>query len=430
MVSIIVSLSTLLCAALLHLIVPSAIVAYTLPLFIVPVLGALYQRRRWKRVDLPRALAPVESRSATLEEALDRERLQVEELRASVQSDDRQNTEDHGVIRRLSETLQVFDNTLPVLDALNKRVVERTERSNIDLSDRIFSIAEISKRLGSEIQTILTDLVDGDTGLERDIDELQAEVGRFQRLISGMENMSSRYLQDMSTLKNAVGNIGKFTENLTDLADQTSLLSINASIEAARAGKAGAGFRIIASEVQSLARRSKSIAEEINSHIIEAAEAVEQSFSEQESSIAESIGQIRQARESLTGLSGNLKPQIERISGTVEESKALSGGVTEDLNGIIVSLQYHDIIRQILDHSILILKDVKALCIEGQNGLLDSRPLSDDDVAGRVRELTTPHFTVDDEWEVLGVSVRDTSGLEERKRKMKEHQLEGDITLF
>ena len=426
---IIVNSVLLLCILILSFIFPSPGLLILIPLNAVACITAVVQRTR-SRLELQKILEQKTSEINKLEKMVKISQEEIlelgKELSVSIEKEDKTGS----LLDKISESVQIFSSTIPILDSLTKRVVERTESSNLLLSDRIFSIAEQSKQVNDDIQVVFRDLVDGDTGLEKGVSSLNIEAKNLRSLTNELKHLSRRYLKDMGTLKEMVGRISSFTSSLTDLADQTNLLSITTSIEAARAGKAGSGFRIIASEVQTLAQRSKAIAEQINESIKNAAGAVEDSFNEQEMTLEESVSQIQGAQESLLEISQQIQPRLKSISGTIEKSKDLSIGVSQNLDGIIVSLQYHDIVRQILEHCISILGDVKSLCSEDESLFTRERIIHSEKLTDRVHDIAKQYFTVDDEWEVIGLSVRDTSNVAEREQIKRKHNLEGDITLF
>ncbi len=72
----------------------------------------------------------------------------------------------------------------------------------------------------------------------------------------------------------SVSRINELTDAIKDISDQTNLLSLNASIEAARAGNAGRGFAVVASEISNLAHRSLETVADINSIITDINDAV------------------------------------------------------------------------------------------------------------------------------------------------------------
>lgn len=87
--------------------------------------------------------------------------------------------------------------------------------------------------------------------------------------IKARENSKSKYTKAKTNIEEAiesakeVDKISLLTDSITDIADQTTLLSLNAAIEAARAGEAGRGFEIVAKEIRNLAEDSNEAAVKI-----------------------------------------------------------------------------------------------------------------------------------------------------------------------
>jgi methyl-accepting chemotaxis protein len=91
--------------------------------------------------------------------------------------------------------------------------------------------------------------------------EIAAEgLGTVERSVAGMQDLRGRVetiADQMLALSEQTQQIGEIIASVEDLADQSNLLAVNATIEASRAGEQGRGFAAVAHEVRSLAERSK-----------------------------------------------------------------------------------------------------------------------------------------------------------------------------
>ncbi len=90
------------------------------------------------------------------------------------------------------------------------------------------------------------------------------------RMIQSMQTVqvhAEQTMQDMGELGAQAEGIGQVMNVITDIADQTNLLALNAAIEAARAGEAGRGFAVVADEVRKLAEKTMSATKEVGDAI-------------------------------------------------------------------------------------------------------------------------------------------------------------------
>lgn len=122
---------------------------------------------------------------------------------------------------------------------------------------------EASTMVGADVDEIRNCIDDFRTSTA-EIDDLIIRL----KQVSGLVEASSSSCQDkIDSLKAEVSEIDEVVESIASIAQQTSMLSMNATIEAVRAGPAGAGFGVVAREVKALAKQSAQSATQI-SHIM------------------------------------------------------------------------------------------------------------------------------------------------------------------
>ena len=152
--------------------------------------------------------------------------------------------------------------------------------------------------------------------LASSIAEISRQVAEAASVSSSAVEKSSQAQSVIAELEGAALSIGEVLRLITDIAEQTNLLALNATIEAARAGEAGKGFAVVASEVKSLASQTAKATEQISRQI----DAVQGNTRVAVSTIDEIQRVIDQLNEISTG-----------ISTAVEEQSAVTADISSNM---------------------------------------------------------------------------------------------------
>ena len=142
----------------------------------------------------------------------------------------------------------------------------------------------------------------------------------------------SRIQTSAVELKNAMTSLGKQAEStgqilgvISDIADQTNLLALNAAIEAARAGEAGRGFAVVADEVRKLAEKTMTATKEVGDAIRDIQNGTRQNVG----NVDQVVGMIDSTTE-LAGTSGNaLREIVELVDATAQQVQSIATAAEE-----------------------------------------------------------------------------------------------------
>lgn len=176
------------------------------------------------------------------------------------------------------------------------------------------------------------------------IEQLKDSSLQVETHFEEMKNTFEEFQKSLREIKGCM-------EKIVSIADQTNILSLNASIEAARAGEQGKGFAVVAEEVKSLSDEIKNLAAEVDSSIEDVEQGTERlntSIGTSHEALAHSLSKVDEAYETFDSITqaaeGTTAVQAE-IAQVVDDSKASLQTLYDFFEN--TKKQYQEVVRHI-----------------------------------------------------------------------------------
>lgn len=259
----------------------------------------------------------------------------------------------HADYERIVDISRKVSANVEKINALSEDVRNRTEMTKSSVNDIASGTLETAQSIQSQMEMTgnIQTLIDDMTGLSESV---LAECNTSKQNISdGMDSMdeltdnsnrlndsSARVIESMKNLQEKAEQVNGIITMISDIAEQTSLLSLNASIEAARAGEAGKGFAVVADEIKKLSEQTGDAAAQISRIILE----LEQETDSTGSNVSDMNSVIEKQIECISMVSGRFRTlgsSIDTLAGSIDEQthktdevRSANGQIMHSIEGL------------------------------------------------------------------------------------------------
>ena len=227
--------------------------------------------------------------------------------------------------------------------------IEQSDRGAAESASRLSEAATAMNEMNATVQEVARNAGSASAASAETREKAEAGARVVEKTVHNIEEVHQLSLtlkEDMTQLNEHAQDITRIMGVISDIADQTNLLALNAAIEAARAGEAGRGFAVVADEVRKLAEKTMSSTNDVGNAI----KAIQESTAKSMSGVDNAVERIGEATE-LANQSGQaLQEIVATVEATGDQVNAIAtaseeqSAASEEINQSIV--QVNDMSRQ------------------------------------------------------------------------------------
>ena len=224
----------------------------------------------------------------------------------------------------------------------------------------------LSRKTGMQ-QSLLRQIIDAQNeGVS--VQDFAARTGdlleHFVGMVVQMSRESLRIVYRIDGMAKEMDAVFGLLKNVNTIAEETNLLALNAAIEAARAGESGRGFAVVAGEIRNLASHSNQFNEQIGSHVERARTAMEQLRGLVGTMASQDLNVALSAKGGIDAMMAHVTESDARTSAVADQVVEINRGLGTDVSTTIRSLQFEDILSQLINQTRVRLVELQEITTE------------------------------------------------------------------
>ena len=239
-----------------------------------------------------------------------------------------------GIVTEVDEHAGILDDSMASLNALAeanststnqiRQVMDDLSSTAVTLADNVQSVNAKVNEMGDNMSAINSEAVTLNDNSDK-MNRAGQNVSESMTLVLTSSHTASdiiaQLIEQVNETNKAIASINEAVELISDITSQTNLLSLNASIEAARAGQAGRGFAVVASEIKQLADQSSQGADSIKNMV--------DNILEKSNRSVILTGRMKELAEQEQTDIGNAKESFDILNRIIEENAAIAQTVMD-----------------------------------------------------------------------------------------------------